>query len=554
MFVRGFLCLLAGMISVRAAEIKLPLEFEANQGQFAPEVFYLSRASSHFIYLTRDGMTLGVNSSAQRGAALKMKLVDANASAAVAPENRLPGVSNYYIGNDPTHWQKAVPHYGRIRYQAVWPGIDLIFHGHDEALEYDFAVAPGGDPSAIRLSYANAGAMKIDQDGNLTMETSSGRLVQRLPEIYQESAGARTRVRGEFRIAGNHEVSFKVDVYDPRRPLTIDPTITYSTYIGGTGAMNVTKIAVDSGGNLYLAGQVSSPDFPLVHPVQQAATNVGLFQSADRGSTWGAASSTFGTAKVFALAADPSNAAVAYAGTSKGFFKTTNSGSNWTLSGAGLPNDNITCLGIDPFATANLFACTPEGLFKSTDAAVTWNRLLNAGAPAAIAMDSKTQGTLWLGYAFGFPLFSQDGGKTYVQANSVQLVANSVAIDPTNSKNVFLGTLSSGLFITNDGGGSFQQITAGLAPTTGSAVTVNAVAINPHTPSNILVGTNTGVYSSISSGLGFQATQGLGNRSVLSLLFDPKSPSTVLAGTAGRGVYRFHRWRPDVERHRPSEP
>ena len=195
MLVRGFLCLLAGMISVRAAEMKLPLEFEANQGQFAAEVLYLSRASSHFIYLTRDGMTLGANSSSQRGA-LQMRLVKANVSAAIAPEKRLPGVSNYYIGNDPSHWQRAVPHYERVRYRAVWPGIDLVFHGHDQALEYDFEVAPGGDPSAIRLRYANAGPMSIDTNGNLTVETSSGKVVQRLPAIYQGTAGTRTMVGG----------------------------------------------------------------------------------------------------------------------------------------------------------------------------------------------------------------------------------------------------------------------------------------------------------------------------------------------------------------------
>ncbi len=545
MLSRGSLCLFAtlacvvqGAAAAKSRELKLPLEFEANRGQFAPEVLFLAGTSNHFIYLTREGMTLGVSRSTQRGAALRMRLEAANAAVTVAPENRLAGISNYYIGNNPSRWQRDVPHYGRIRYRQVWPGIDLVFHGRDQSLEYDFTVAPGADPSAIRLSYANARKLSIDGHGDLTIETASGKVTERLPEIYQDLAdGTRRAIRGTFRIAQHQEVRFEVGPYDHRRQLVIDPTIAYSTYIGGTGTITVNKIAVDGPGNLYLTGSVSSPDFPVVNPAQQFSTDVGLFRSSDKGSTWGAANPAFGTSKVLSIAADPSNGPVAYAGTSAGVFKTTNSGAAWASASTGLPNDSVSSVAVDPLSTSTLYACTLQGLYKSTDAAATWKLLANAGAPLAVAVDPNKEGVLWLTYSYGTPIVSFDGGNTYFSSNIPQITGTSIAINPANSKNVFFGSVSTGLVITNDAGVTFSGVTTGLTPTAGAAVTVNAIAIDPKNSGNILVGTNTGVYLSISGGLGFQASAGLTGRAVLSLLYDPKSSAIAVAGTAGGGVY-----------------
>ena len=522
---------------VKSQDLKLPLEFETNRGQFAPEVLFLARTASHFVYLTPAGMTLGLSGSTQRGAALQMQLVHANASSRVVPESRLAGVSNYFIGNDPSGWQRQVPHYGRIRYRAVWPGIDMVFYGNDQALEYDFAISPGADPSAIRLAYVNAGELSIDADGSLTIETASGKLVQRRPQIYQESAGIRRAVRGGFRIAGKHEVRFELGAYDRRMPLVIDPTVTYSTYIGGTGTVSVKKVAVDGTGNLYVTGSVASPDFPVVNPVRQVSSGVGLFGSSDQGATWGKANSAFGTAKVSSLAADPGNPAVAYAGTSSGVFKTTDGGNSWKPASSGLPNDSITSVAVDPLATSTLYGCTPEGLYKSTDAAATWKLLPNGGACVAVATDAKAAGTIWLTYTFGIPVVSFDGGNTLFNVNLPKILGTTVAVDPTNSSNVFCGTVSGGLLVSVNRGLSFTQVITGLSATTGSAVTINAIAIDKQNPTRVLVGTNTGVYFSGSGGLSFQSTKGIGNRKVLSLIIDPKSDAIVIAGTAGGGVY-----------------
>lgn len=534
MYRGGLLFLFMGLAAGAAI---LPLEFEANRGQFGPEVLFLARTSSHFVYLTREGMTLGL-SSAQRGRAVQMRLVDADRSAAVAPENRLPGISNYFIGNDPSRWRRDVPHYARVRYHSVWPGIDLVFHGRDESLEYDFAVSPGANPAAIRLRYANASGVRVDHDGNLVIKTASGDVVQRLPEIYQESDGVRKKVRGGFRIGDAQEVLFDVGDYDHELPLVIDPTITYSNYIGGTGTLTVKNVAVDSAGSVYITGIASSPDFPLASPIQQFPTSVGLYSSSTQGSTWGSATASLGTASVLSLAADPSTPGTAYAGTSHGVFKTTNSGGTWTISNSGLPSGSVSSVFVDPLAPSTLYACVPnEGTYTSTNGAGTWSAIPNAGACQVIAADPRTEGTIWLGYTFGFPIVSFNSGKSFFEGNYAAFAATSVAIDPNNSNNVFFGSTSTGLILTNNGGQSFTSITSGLAPTSQSAVTVNAVAIAKSASPRILVATGTGVYLSLNGGTSFQTTTGIGNREVLSVIIDPHTDSIALAGTVGGGVY-----------------
>ncbi len=525
-------------MGLAAGAANLPQEFEANRGQFGPEVLFLARSSSHFVYLTQEGMTLGLNGNAQRARAIQMKLVDADLSANVAPESRLPGISNYFIGNDPSHWRRDVPHYGRVRYQSVWPGIDLVFHGRDQSLEYDFAVSPGADPSAIRLRYSNASGVRVDHDGNLVIETSSGNIVQRLPEIYQESDGIRKTVRGGFRIGDRQEILFDIGDYDRELPLVIDPTITYSNYIGGTGTLTAQNIAVDSAGSVYITGTASSPDFPLVSPIQQFPTSVGLYSSSTQGSTWGSASTSLGTAGVLSLAVDPSATGTAYAGTSHGVFKTTNSGGTWAPASSGLANDQVTSVAVDPLTPSTLYACMPkEGLFKSTNGAGAWKQIPNAGSCQVVAADPNTEGTIWIGYNSFVPIVSFDGGNSFFEGNFSSFPATSVAINPNNSKNIFFGSIDNGLILTTNGGQSFTSITAGLAPTNQSSVTVNAVAISSGSAPRILVATGTGVYLSLNGATSFQTTTGIGNREVLSVMFDPHTNSIALAGTVGGGVY-----------------
>jgi hypothetical protein len=120
------------------------------------------------------------------------------------------GVSNYLIGNDPARWRLGVPSFGRVRYRDLYPGIDLVFYGNQERLEYDFVVASGGDPRAIRLRFSGEDAIRIDANGDLVVRAGSAEIVQQAPVVYQEHEGTRQLVAGRYVKTNRHEVGFVV--------------------------------------------------------------------------------------------------------------------------------------------------------------------------------------------------------------------------------------------------------------------------------------------------------------------------------------------------------
>ena len=363
--------------ALRNQPVSIPLEFEANDGQFAPQVLYLARGSNHFVYLTHESMTLGFNDAQQRDTSLRMTLVGANPEAYMIGETRTAGVSNYLMGNDPAQWRRGVGHYGRVRYSGAWRGIDLLFYGKDQSLEYDFIVYPGSDPARIRLRYENARSLRLDEQGDLILETEQGEVRQHRPRIYQVSKGVRHNLSGGYRIIDGQEVRLDVQSYDHTLNLVIDPVLTYSTYIGGTGMAKLNAMSLDSSGNVYLTGRVSSPDFPFAGNPQSLSGSVGLYRSQDRAASWATAGSGIGTAKVLSLVADPQHSTVLYSGSSRGLYKSTDGGASWKAA-SGLPADAVTTVALDPANTATVYACMSEGLYQSKDGGVTWKALLSS--------------------------------------------------------------------------------------------------------------------------------------------------------------------------------
>lgn len=263
---------------------KLPLEFEANLGQTSSDVRFLSHGDGYTVFLTGDEavMTLrrpapgsevrpghnrfgkgpGNRGAAEKVSVLRMRLDNANANPAVSGVDRMPTKVNYFIGNDPRKWHTDVPAYSRVKYTGIYPGVDLSFYGNQRRLEYDFVVSPGADPSRIALHVQGAGKLQIDRHGSLVMNVRGGEVEFQKPVIYQDVDGQRRDIAGNYVVTNDRKVRFALADYDRSLPLTIDPVLSYVTYLGGTGTDAAFGIATDAAGDAYVAGSTSSTDFP----------------------------------------------------------------------------------------------------------------------------------------------------------------------------------------------------------------------------------------------------------------------------------------------------
>lgn len=247
---------------------RLPLMFEPNLGQANldagdPRVRFVARGSGYGLFLGTEGAILSLSSHdaskhQARVERLQMKLAGANRNAALAGADLLPGKSNYFFGNDPAKWRHDVPQFAGVRYENVYPGINLVFYGNQGHLEYDFQVAPGSDPAQAELEFDGAKQLEL-KEGALVIKGESGSVRLEAPRVYQEIAGRQELVQSSFVLRGAKRAGFAIGAYDHARELVIDPVLTFSTYFGGTGDELATSVAVDSGGNIYLTGSTTSP-------------------------------------------------------------------------------------------------------------------------------------------------------------------------------------------------------------------------------------------------------------------------------------------------------
>jgi uncharacterized protein (TIGR03437 family) len=252
----------------RSGAAPQPISFERNQGQVDKRVKFVARAGSYQLFLTDRGAVMALDG--QRHASLALRLLQANRAPNITALDQQRGVSNYLIGADPSKWVTDVNHYGKIRYERVYPGVDVVYYGKERQLEHDFIVAPGADYRKIRFDFEGARSLRLESNGDLAIQTSEGEVRQLRPSLYQEISGERKLVAGGYRIEGR-EVSFYVGAYDRSRPLIIDPIFNYfATYLGGSGINKPTSLAVDAQGNAYTTGSTTSLDFPTGNPAQPA--------------------------------------------------------------------------------------------------------------------------------------------------------------------------------------------------------------------------------------------------------------------------------------------
>ncbi|MGO8796140.1 MAG: SBBP repeat-containing protein [Candidatus Sulfotelmatobacter sp.] len=272
---------------------KLPLSFEPNQGQTDNAVRYISRGTGYTLFLTPTeavfslqqgksgtkipsaystiGKTGQAPSERPQDTVLRVRLVNPSNTAAITALDQLPGQSNYFRGNDPTRWVKHVPTYARLQYSGIFPGVDLVYYGNQGQLEYDFVVSPEADSRSIRMNFTGARALRIDRPtGDLVMTVGKEEVRFHKPIAYQTESpdsssthNSKHFVAAEYQIHASNHVSFAVGSYDHTRNLVIDPTLSYSTYLGGSNNDYGTALAVDSSGSAYLTGYTGSTNFPV---------------------------------------------------------------------------------------------------------------------------------------------------------------------------------------------------------------------------------------------------------------------------------------------------
>ena len=259
--------------------------FELNKGQFDGNARFVGIGERQAVKLIPAGFVLAVGDVSETSNGkqdrtfpreLVMRFLGANHEGAVRGVDPWAGTVSYFSGADSSRWISGVPRFSQVRYDDLYPGVDLIVYWKGKNLEYDLLVQPGADPSAIRFGFEGLTNVSLSDEGDLILTGHGINLRQRRPLVYQTDGGDRLSVAGAFQLRGGNEVGFKVGDYDRKKTLLIDPVLIYSTYLGGSGFDQAHAVGVDPRGNVFVGGTLLySRGFPFVQ--QDTITTEGGF-------------------------------------------------------------------------------------------------------------------------------------------------------------------------------------------------------------------------------------------------------------------------------------
>lgn len=267
------LCVLVCAIPAAAATRvagRLPIAFEPSEPATGSRFFARGLGYSLFINDSEAVAVVGND-------AVRIGFSGAHRPVSITGEDPMPGRANYFIGSDPSKWRTDVPMFRRVVAHDVYDGIDLVYYGAGDNLEYDFVVHPGADPKQIQLSFRGTDRIEQDAAGDLVLHLAGGTIRQRLPVVYQQASGRRTRLRARYTQTGSGTFAFDIARFDRKKELVIDPEIGWSTLLGGNGSDLLNAIAVDAVGNNYVAGTSDSTAFSTLTPFRLGPGTAGAF-------------------------------------------------------------------------------------------------------------------------------------------------------------------------------------------------------------------------------------------------------------------------------------
>ena len=239
----------------------LPLYFEANQGQADVPAQFIARGHDYQFLISPAEAQIVLRQADAEPAVVHMQFAGANAQAQIHGDAELPGKINYLTGSNPAQWRTGVPMFAQVRVGELYPGVNLVYYGNQQQLEYDFTVAPGANPQAIAMHFDGVDKISISPQDELILSLAGGEIRQPKPVIYQMRDGARKEINGGYRLVDAHTAAFAVGEYDHSQPLVIDPILSYSTYFGGNAGETAFAVALDADGNVYMTGQTLSKEF-----------------------------------------------------------------------------------------------------------------------------------------------------------------------------------------------------------------------------------------------------------------------------------------------------
>jgi hypothetical protein len=252
------------------SHLSIPLTFERNDGQTQAQYRFLSRHQGAQGLFSPSGPDFVLRSRSAGVYRLQMRFANAPRSVELDGLDVLPGHDNYMQGSDPSKWITGIPTYQEIRYRNLYPGIDLAFHGQEgnSQLEHDFLIAPHADPKNIAFGFGEDEPVRITAGGQLLIGSADHQLIFAPPQAWQQTPSGKIAVAASFVKKSPHTIGFRVGKYDQSQILTIDPVLSFATYLDGTAGDFIADVATDPSGDVYVTGWTYSTDFPTASPKQ----------------------------------------------------------------------------------------------------------------------------------------------------------------------------------------------------------------------------------------------------------------------------------------------
>ena len=564
--------------SLKHSFLRTPLRFERRGDDAAATGEFAARGIGYAVSLIDGDAVVTLGRPGEKPETIAMRLAGRRDNVRASVGRELPGRSSHVFGSEPRLWKTGIPAYAQITYEHVYRNIDLVYYGTQEQLEYDFVLHPGASPSSIVFDIAGARSVNLDRDGNLVIETEHGSLTHRAPVLYQDVHGTRQTIDGAYVIRPDGRVTFATGPYDRDLPLVIDPVLSYASYLGGSREERVHGVVIDPSGDIVVAGETYSPDFPTANAPQGQSGGFGdafVARLTPSGNALVYATYIGGVSQDAAAAVDVDAFGAAYVtGTTFSWdfptlnaFQAVNRGQADTFvvkldaSGAlvystllgGMLEDYATAIDVDASGRAHLAGSVMSAdfpavnaiqsslggspLFRTTNGGDSWVGLRNglrATGVLAVGFDPAAPDTVYAGTQMEGVFKSTDAGATWRPTGEVpggQVYSVAVADGPAAA---VYATSIAGILRSRDGGDNWSLVLPGYGA---------SVVVSPESSSSIYAGLSTngfpyGLFKSVDGGDSWTDTglaDGVSALAVSGSALYAATPSGVYLSVAGEG-------------------